>query len=198
VKLATSTLQCADLPHYQEVFSKFVSALESFDDVMVVYFYLPERDYKNHFLTVCNSMDRVQPFVDQIDWMEVHRLACRPKNTDTKKAWERKRQDTYEDTGFCSLVNQTWDGTLDGVAKPRMKSEMTTNLEVTNGNVMLSKFLAKTGARWSPDRLYYDSLEPQQQQRFARRIHVDNVFESMRVSVTDLNCNAPVTVMNTT
>jgi hypothetical protein len=176
----------ADLPHYQEVFSKFVTALESFDDAMVVYLYLPERNYKNHFLTVRNSLERVQPFVDQIDWMEVHRLACRPKQTIAKKSVGRKRQDTFEDTGFCSSVNQTREGTLDGVAEPRMKPGTTTNSEVTNAYVVLSKFLAKTGARWSSDPLYYDPLEPQRQKRFAGRIHVDNVFECMRMSVTDL------------
>jgi hypothetical protein len=46
---------------------------------MVVYFYLPGKDYKNHFLTVQNSLERVKLFVDQIDWMEVHQLPVVPR-----------------------------------------------------------------------------------------------------------------------
>jgi hypothetical protein len=42
-----------DLPHYQEVFSKFVLALEAYEDTMPVYLYMRSEDYSNHFMLVC-------------------------------------------------------------------------------------------------------------------------------------------------
>ena len=56
-----------DLPHYQEVFSKFVLALERYDNQMPVYLYLRGEDYSNHFMLVQNLAKRVQPFVDRMD-----------------------------------------------------------------------------------------------------------------------------------
>ncbi len=173
----------ADLPHYQEVFSKFIYALESYEDDMPVYIYLNGRDYNNHFLSVRNSAEKVKPFVDQIDWMEVHRVACRPKKNVGKKSCEKKRQDTYEDTGFCSTVCQTRDGISDGVAEPRLKPNTTVTSEVVNGYVVLSEFLSASGAQWTDGILYSDS---DRQGRFASRIHKKNVFECMRLSVTDV------------
>jgi hypothetical protein len=173
----------ADLPHYQEVFSKFISALESYDDSMPVYLYMGSRNYRNHFLTVCNTAKKVKPFVNRMDWMEVHRVACRPKKKATKNAAEKKRQDTYEDTGFCSSVNQTRDGTLDGVAEPRLKPQTTVTAEAVNAYVVLSDFLIASGAEWSDGCLFDD---PDRHERFASKIHPKNVFECMRLSVTDV------------
>jgi hypothetical protein len=59
----------ADLPHYQEVFSKFVLALEAYDDSMPVYLYMRGKDYSNHFMLVRNSEASVKSFMEQIDWM---------------------------------------------------------------------------------------------------------------------------------
>jgi hypothetical protein len=78
-----------DLLHYQEVSAKFVSALDSYDERMVVYLYLPGKHYKNHFLTVQNSLERVKPFVDWTDWMEVS-VACCPKKKVSKHLSEKK------------------------------------------------------------------------------------------------------------
>jgi hypothetical protein len=176
----------ADLPHYQEVFSKFVTALESYDDRLPVYLYMKDNDYKNHFLSVRNSPEKVKPFIDQINWTEVHRLASLSKKKAAKTTVEKKRQATYEDTGFCSSVNTTRTGTSDGIAEPRMKPETIQNNEVVNGYVVLSKFLLKTGAKWCNGKLYIDPELPDRHRRFAARIHEENVFECMRLSVTDL------------
>jgi hypothetical protein len=111
-------------------------------------------------------------------------VACRPKKKLGKSSIEKKRQDKYEDTGFCSSINQTRQGTTDGIAGPRLKLETTQNSEVINGCVVPSKFLSsKVGPKRN---LYFDPMHPNQHQRFAARIHVDNVFECMRLSVTDL------------
>jgi hypothetical protein len=54
----------ADLPHYQEVFLKFVTALESYNDRMPVYLYMKDNDYNDHFLSIRNSPEKVKPFVN--------------------------------------------------------------------------------------------------------------------------------------
>jgi hypothetical protein len=56
-----------NLPHYQEVFSKVVLALERYDNQMPVYLYMRGEDYSNHFMLVGNSAKTVQPFVDRMD-----------------------------------------------------------------------------------------------------------------------------------
>jgi hypothetical protein len=45
-----------DLPHYQELISKFVLALERYDDRMPVYLFMRGEDYSNHFILVRNSV----------------------------------------------------------------------------------------------------------------------------------------------
>jgi hypothetical protein len=55
-----------DLPHYQEVFSKFVLALEWYDNQMHVYLYMRGEDHSNHFMLGRNLAKTVQPFVDQM------------------------------------------------------------------------------------------------------------------------------------
>jgi hypothetical protein len=176
----------ADLPHYQEVFSKFLLAFQAYDDRLSVYVYLKGEDYSNHFMTIRNSEDQVKPFVNKIDWMEVHRLATRPKRKSAKGPIEKKRQDSYEDTGFCSSINQTREGASDGISGPRLKPETTLHSEIVNGYRVLSKFISTAGAKWtgSNQRLYFDL---DRQRRFASRIHEDNVFECMRLSVTDIH-----------
>jgi hypothetical protein len=42
------------------------------------------------------------------------------------------------------------------------------------------------GAKWCNGRLYFDSELPHRHQRYAARIHEENVFECMRLRVTDL------------
>ena len=74
----------ADLPHYQDVFSNFVSVLQTYNAKLAVYLYLPGSDYENHFMSVHNSLQSVKPFADTIDWDEIHRVACRPKKNDKK------------------------------------------------------------------------------------------------------------------
>jgi hypothetical protein len=139
----------ADLPHYQEVFAKFALALEAYEDCMPVYLYLRGDDYMNHFLTVYNSTTSVKAFVNRVDWMEVHRIACRPKKKQGKGQLEKKRQARFEDTGYCSLINQTRDGTTNGIAEPRMKAELTHDPVVVNGYVVLSKLIRSADTKWS-------------------------------------------------
>jgi hypothetical protein len=79
----------ADLPHYQEVFSKFMSALEAYDEQLSIFLYLRGEDYKNHFLTLCNSTEKVKPFIEQINWMEVQRIACHLKKKANKSTLKR-------------------------------------------------------------------------------------------------------------
>jgi hypothetical protein len=175
----------ADLPHYQAVFAKFILALESYDGHMPVYLYTNGNDYDNHFLSVRNSGTSVQPFVDSIDWMEVLRIANRPKKTTGKVHKEKARQSNFKDTGFCSGMNQTRGGTADGIAEPRLKTESTQDLEVINGYVVLSRFIATATPKWVQGNRQLFS-NPKRQSEFASRIHKENVFESMRLSVTDL------------
>jgi hypothetical protein len=73
---------------------------------MPVYLYIKDHDYNNHFLSIWDSLVKVKPFVDQIDWMEVHRLACQPKKKAPKSVIKKKCQDPYEDTRFYSLANK--------------------------------------------------------------------------------------------
>jgi hypothetical protein len=130
---------------------------------------------------VRNLEEKVKPFVDQIDWMEVHHVAsCSKKKSTIKK----KCQATYKDTGFSTSVNQTHNGTTDRVAKPQMKQEAILNLEVVNGYVVLSQFLSTTCMKWAGSKksLYFDSDGPERHERFASRIHEDNVFECICVS----------------
>jgi hypothetical protein len=68
-----------DLPHYQEVFSKFVLALEQFDNTTPVYLYTRGEDYSYHFMLVQNLARAVQSFVDRMDWLDIHRSTFCPK-----------------------------------------------------------------------------------------------------------------------
>jgi hypothetical protein len=72
-------------------------------------------------MTVRNTARTVKPFVDKIDWLEIHWVACHVKKKAGKSSIKKKRQDKYEDTGFCSSINQTRQGTSDGIAGPRLK-----------------------------------------------------------------------------
>ncbi len=95
----------ADLPQYQVVFLQFVAALEAYDEQRLsIFLYLHGGDYQNHFLTVLNKTETVKPFIEGVDWMEVHRISCRPKKKVAKSKIEKKRQDNFEDTGFCSSI----------------------------------------------------------------------------------------------
>jgi menaquinone-dependent protoporphyrinogen IX oxidase len=75
-----------DLPHYQEVFSKFVRALKRYDNRMPVYVYMRGEDYSNHFMLLQNSAKVVQPFVDRVDWMDLYCSLFCPKKKAEKAA----------------------------------------------------------------------------------------------------------------
>jgi hypothetical protein len=80
------------------------------------YLYMCGDDYANHFLTFCNSSSSVKPFVNRIDWMEICRIARQPKKKQGKGHMEKKRQARFKDTGYCSSINQSRDGTTNGIA----------------------------------------------------------------------------------
>ena len=134
----------ADLPHYQEVFSNFVLALEAYEDTMPVYLYI-RGNYSNHFMLVLNSEAAVQPFVERIDWMEIYCASCLPKNKSEKCSVTRKElQDNFGDTGFCSAVSLTTGGNSDGMAEPRLKPETKQNPAVLKGYTVLTNFVTST------------------------------------------------------
>jgi hypothetical protein len=57
-------IRLADLPHYQEVFLKFVAALEAYDKQQLsIFLYLHGGDYQNHFLTVLKDTEAVKAFI---------------------------------------------------------------------------------------------------------------------------------------
>jgi hypothetical protein len=58
-----------------------------------------------------------------------------------KSSIEKKQQHTYKDTGFCSSINQTRNGMMDGVAEPHLKLETRQEALVVDGYVSLSKFV---------------------------------------------------------
>jgi hypothetical protein len=92
----------ADLPHYQEMFWKFASNLSAYENPLSVYIYCKGEDYSNHFLTVRNSPSQVLPFVEQLDWLEIHRIASLPPKKPTgkgaKRALETRRATIFHDT----------------------------------------------------------------------------------------------------
>jgi hypothetical protein len=61
----------------------------------------------------------------------------------SKSNIEKKRQDNFEDTGFCSSINQTRTGTMDGVA-PQIKPETTEEPVVLDGYITFQSFLLQT------------------------------------------------------
>jgi hypothetical protein len=88
---------------------------------------MKDNDYNDHFLSIRNSPEKVKPFVNWIDWMEVHHLACQPKKKAPKSTIKKKRQDTYKDTRFCSSVNTIHNGMSNGIAEPGLKPETIQN-----------------------------------------------------------------------
>ncbi len=69
--------------------------------------------------------------------MEIHRIACLRKKKQGKSHMEKKWQARFEDTGFCSLINQSRNVTTNGIDEPHLKPELTHHLEVVNGYVVL-------------------------------------------------------------
>jgi hypothetical protein len=178
-----------DLPHYQEVFSKFVLALERFDNTMPVYLYMRGEDYSNHFMLVRNLARAVQPFVDRMDWLDIHRsLFCPKKKVEKPAGIGKQRQDKFHDSGLCCGVSLTRVGTS-GVAEPRMKPGTMQNATVLDGYAVLTEFIVTTPVKWTEgnDRLFHDADNPDRQDRFASKIQKDNVLECMRTSGTDLD-----------
>ncbi len=180
----------ADLPHYQEVFSKFLAALDSYHDRMPVYLYMKGQDYSNHFMLVRNSEKSVIPFMDRIDWMATHLSSCNSKTKAGKtSAIGKKRQNNFVDTGYCSAVSLSRHGTFDGVSEPRMKPGTMENSAVVNGYVVLSDFIEQTPVKWTAEnkRLFHDADNLDRHERFAAKIHKRNILESQRISSTHLN-----------
>jgi hypothetical protein len=88
----------ANLPHYQEVFSKFVAGLDCYDDDMPVYLYLKGQDHLDHFLLVQNSFLAAKPYMDGINWYSIHRSTCNlPKKATTTSRIAEPRQDNFLD-----------------------------------------------------------------------------------------------------
>jgi hypothetical protein len=181
----------ADLPHYQEVFSKFVLALEAYEDSMPVYLYMRGEDYSNHFMLVRNSEAPVKPSVGRINWKEIHRASCLQKKKAEKSASIGKdRQDNFGDPAFCSTVSLTREGASDGIAQPRLKPETRQNSAVLKGYTVLTDFITSTTpVKWMAknERLYYDADNPDRQERFASMIQEVNVFGNMRHTSTNLS-----------
>jgi hypothetical protein len=178
-----------DLRHYQEVFSNFVLALEWFDDRMPVYLYMRGEDYSNHFMLVRNLARVVQPFVDRMDWMEIHRsLFCPKKKAEKPAGIGKQRQDECHDLGFCCGVSLTRDGTS-GVAEPRMKTGTMQNATVLDGYAVLTESIVTTPVKWTEgnDRLFQDADNPDRQEKIASKIQKDNVLECMRSWCTNLD-----------
>jgi hypothetical protein len=133
-----------DLPHYQEVFSKFVLALERYNNQMPVYLYMRGEDYSNHFMLVRNLAKTVQPFVDRMDWMDIHCSSfCPKKKAEKPTGIGKRRLDNFQDSGFCCGVSVTQDGTS-GVAELRMKPGTMQNASVLNGYAVLTDFIVST------------------------------------------------------
>ena len=178
----------ADLPHYQEVFSKFVSALDCYDDDMPVYLYLKGQDYSNHFLLVQNSLSAVKPYMERINWFSIYRSTCiPPKKSITASRIAKPRQANFWDTGYCSSVSQSRDGTSDGVSEPRLKPGTKDKASV-EAFVCLSDFCIRNPVKWTAknEALFEDIRNPDRRDRFAAKIHPDNILESKRNTSTHL------------
>jgi hypothetical protein len=91
----------------------------------------------------------VQPFVNRIDWMEIHHITCLNKKKQGKGHMEKKWQARLQDTGFWYSIKQSCDSTTNGVAEPCLKPELTHYPEVVNGDVVLSNFIATAATKWS-------------------------------------------------
>jgi hypothetical protein len=143
-------------------------------------------DYSNHFMLVRNLAKTVQPFVD---WMDIHpSLFCPKKKAEKPTGIGKRRQDNFQDSGFCCGVSLTWDGTS-GVAEPRMKPGTMQDASVLNGNAVLTDCIVSTPVKWTEgkDRLFHHADNPERQERFASKIQQNNVLECMRSSVTNLD-----------
>jgi hypothetical protein len=138
------TLVTCTSTYYQEVFSKFVLALEWFEDTMPVYLYVRGEDYSNHFMLVRNSARAAQSFVDRMDWLDIHRfLFCPKKKAEKPAGIGKQRQDKFHDSGLCCGESLTRVGTS-GVAEPRMKPGTMQNATVLDGYAVLREFIVTT------------------------------------------------------
>jgi hypothetical protein len=149
-------------------------------------------DYSNHFMLVRNLAKTVQPIVDWMDWMDIHHsLFCPKKMAEKHTGIGKRRQDNFQDLGFCCGVSLTRDGTL-GVAEPRMKPGTMQNASMLNGCAVLTNFIVSIPVKCSEgkNQLFHDADNPERQERCASRIQQNNVLECMRSSVTglDLKC----------
>jgi hypothetical protein len=157
---------------------------------MPVYLYMGGEDYRNHFMLVRNLMAAVSPFVDRMDWKAIHHSTCAPKNAKKTSVIGKKQQDNFVDSGFCSAVSLSRDGTSNGVAKPRMKPGTMQDPAVLNGYVFLSDFISKTSVKWTAPNecLFRDDNNPDHHNKgFAAKIHPDNILECMRNTLTHLD-----------
>ena len=179
----------ADVPHYQGVFSNFIAELERYEDDINVYLYLPKFDYDNHFLIVRNTPMSVHRFAGKIDWVAVHRLATAGVHSKQKeKTTDKKRQKVFVDNGFTGGQCTSRRGSSNGISEPVLKPETTQDCATVEAYLHLSEFLRSCRPKWSwrDEPLYHDPANLDHQAKFAGRIHSRNLFECMRMSVTDL------------
>jgi hypothetical protein len=130
-----------DLPHYQEVFSKFVLALERFDDTMSVYLYMRGEDYSNHFMLVRNLARAVQPlWIGWIGW--TFTVPCSVQRRRLRSLMGLKSSGRTNSTipGFCWGVSLTRVGTS-GVAAPCMKPGTMQNATVLDDYAVLTEYI---------------------------------------------------------
>ena len=76
----------ADYCHYQGEFDHFIQGLQSFNGVVEMKIYHPQRNYASDFLVLLNKTMSTQPFLSRVDWMSVSvlRHAERKKSASTK------------------------------------------------------------------------------------------------------------------
>jgi hypothetical protein len=137
-----------------------------------------------------NSEKAVKPFMDRIDWMATHLSSCNSKKKAGKtSAMGKKRQDNFVDTGYCSALSLSCDGTCDGVSEPRMKPGTMENLAVENGYVVLTNFMEQTPVKWRAENewLFHHATNLNRHERFAAKIHEGNILESQQISGAHLN-----------
>jgi hypothetical protein len=151
------------------------------------------QDYLSQFMLVWNLLTAVIPFLDMIDWMATHLSSC----NSTKKAGKtpatgKKHQDYFVDTGYCSAMSLSGDGTCDGVSEPCMKRGMMEDYAVVNGYVVLTNFIEQTPVKWMAEnkRLFHDAGNFNQHERFNAKIHKGNIRESQQISGTHLESQA--------
>ena len=176
--------------HYQEMFSQFVSAIETCVHDITVKLYYPVRDYSNEFLVLWNKPATVSPFSDAIDWSYIavvldHSSKKGEQKGDETSPLAKKRQARrYRDYGFTSNICTTRRHSTSGISRPVLKAG-------TLDPQVVTIFLAGTDAVRTVDLPWlagdalaggYEDLDhPNRHEQFARQIHPKNIIEACRV-----------------